>query len=154
MKLRLAGFLDDSLVNGDGLRTVVFVSGCSHNCPGCHNIEMQSHQYGEEIEVEEIFNRIKGNIIIRGVTFSGGEPMDQAEALCELAEKIRSFGLNLWCYTGYTYEQILEGTDEYRKKLLSYVDVLVDGRYMEELKEGAAKYTGSRNQRIIRLKQS
>jgi len=152
MKLRLAGFLDDSLVNGDGLRSVVFVSGCSHNCAGCHNIEMQSHHYGEEVEAEDIFNRIKDNIIVRGVTFSGGEPMDQAEALCELAEKIKSHGLNLWCYTGYTYEQILEGTDENKKKLLSYVDVLVDGQYIEELKEGASKYTGSRNQRIIKLK--
>lgn len=152
MKLRVAGFLDDSLVNGDGLRTVIFVSGCSHNCPGCQNIEMQSHQYGEEIDIEDIFNRIKDNVIVRGVTFSGGEPMEQAEVLCELAEKIKSIGLNLWCYTGYTYEQILEDEDEYKKKLLNYVDVLVDGPYMEELKEGASKYTGSSNQRIMRLK--
>jgi len=152
MKLRVAGFLDDSLVNGEGLRTVVFVSGCSHNCPGCHNEDMQSHEYGEEIEVEELFAKIKENIIVRGVTFSGGEPMDQAEALSALAEKIKSIGLNLWCYTGYIYEDILESGDDHKLKLLSYLDVLVDGPYVEELKEDAKKYTGSSNQRIIKLK--
>lgn len=152
MKLKVAGFLDDSLVNGDGLRSVVFVSGCSHNCPGCHNVDMQSHEYGEEIEVDELLVRIKENVIVRGVTFSGGEPMQQAEALCEFAEKIKSIGLSLWCYTGYTYEDILNSDDEHRKKLLSYVDVLVDGPYMEELKDNAPKYAGSRNQRVIRLK--
>jgi len=152
MKLRVAGFLDDSLVNGEGLRTVVFVSGCGHNCPGCHNEDMQSHEYGEEIEVEELFTKIKENIIVRGVTFSGGEPMDQAEALSELAEKIKAIGLNLWCYTGYIYEDILNSEDEHRLKLLSHIDVLVDGPYVEGLKENAQKYTGSSNQRIIKLK--
>lgn len=152
MKLQVSGFLDNSLVNGEGLRSVLFVSGCPHNCRGCHNQEMQNYSYGESVDISKILDRIKNNIpIITGVTFSGGEPFEQAHALCEIAQSIKALGLNLWCYTGYTLEQIKNSDDIYKQKLLEYIDVLVDGPFIEELKENAPKFAGSSNQRVIKL---
>ncbi|WP_392486737.1 anaerobic ribonucleoside-triphosphate reductase activating protein [Haloimpatiens sp. FM7315] len=155
MKLQVAGFLDNSLVNGKGFRSVIFVSGCNHNCPGCQNKCMQDFSYGSEVQIEEILDRIKNNKpIIKGVTFSGGEPFENAEGLLELAKDIKKMDLNLWCYTGFTYEEILKSKDEYKIELLKNMDVLVDGKFKEELKENAKKYTGSRNQRVIDVKES
>lgn len=155
MKLQVAGFLDNSLVNGEGLRSVVFVSGCNHNCPGCHNIDMQNYDYGESVDVKLVFEKIQKNMpLIKGVTFSGGEPFQQAEALCELASMVKKEGLNLWCYTGYTYEYILKSKDKYKLELLKHIDVLVDGPFIESLKENAPKYVGSSNQRILNLNES
>lgn len=152
MKLQVAGFLDNSLVNGKGLRAVLFVSGCNHNCRGCHNQEMQNFNYGQSMDISQVLARIKENIpIITGVTFSGGEPFDQPHPLCKIAQSIKALGLNLWCYTGYTFEQIKNSHDPDKQKLLEYIDVLVDGPFVEKLKENAPKYTGSRNQRIIKL---
>lgn len=152
MKLQLAGMLPDSLVNGEGLRTVVFVSGCSHNCRGCHNKDMQSKSYGDSIEVSKVYYDIEKNSIARGVTFSGGEPFDQAEALCELASLVKANGKSLWCYTGYVLEELKKSSNPHVHKLLSYVDVLVDGPFLEELMEGAPRYAGSSNQRVLKLK--
>lgn len=153
IKLQVAGFLDNSLVNGKGMRSVVFVSGCSHNCKNCQNKTMQDYGYGDNVTVYDVFERIKSNIpIITGVTFSGGEPFDQAEALSELAAEIKKLGLNVWSYTGYTYEEILKSGDKNKLKLLHSIDTLVDGPFIEELKEGAPKYMGSTNQRIVKVK--
>lgn len=150
--LRVAGFLDNSLVNGDGLRSVLFVSGCNHKCKGCHNECMQDFNYGDSISLDEILQRIKNNVpLIKGVTFSGGDPFEQAAGLSALAEGIKELGLNIWCYSGYTYDEILKSNDQNKLELLKRIDVLVDGRYVEHLKEGAKKYTGSRNQNIIKL---
>lgn len=155
MKLQVAGFLDNSLVNGTGLRSVVFVSGCTHNCKGCHNVQMQNYNYGEAVDVNEVFKRIKRNIpIIKGVTFSGGEPFDSAVSLTLLAEKIKDEGVNIWSYSGYTYEQIIKSCDAEKLKLLGYIDVLVDGKFDEDFKKGSHKYAGSSNQRIIDVKKS
>lgn len=154
MNIQVAGFLDNSLVNGEGLRAVLFVSGCSNNCPGCHNKEMQNYNYGEKLDVKEIFKRIEDNSIIRGVTFSGGEPFDQARGLCELAGLIKNKGLSLWSYSGYTFEEILNSGDKSKIELLKFIDVLVDGPFKEELTDGAPKYAGSKNQRIIDVKES
>lgn len=153
IKLQVAGFLDNSLVNGKGMRSVVFVSGCSHNCKNCQNKTMQDYSYGDNVTVYDVLERIKSNIpIITGVTFSGGEPFDQAEALSELAAEIKKLGLNIWSYTGYTYEEILKSGDKNKLKLLRKIDTLVDGPFIEELKEGAPKYMGSTNQRIVKVK--
>ena len=150
--LRVAGFLDNSLVNGEGLRSVLFVSGCRHNCKGCHNKCMQDFNYGDNVSLDEVLQRIKSNIpLIKGVTFSGGDPFEQAAGLSVLAEGIKELGLNIWCYSGYTYDEILKSNDRNKLELLKRIDVLVDGRYEETLKEGAHKYTGSRNQKIINL---
>lgn len=150
--LQVAGFLDNSLVNGEGLRSVLFVSGCRHNCHGCHNSAMQDFSYGDAVSLKEILGRIESNIpLIKGVTFSGGDPFEHAEALSELAGRIKGMGLNVWCYSGYTYEEIISSNDERKIELLKNIDVLVDGRFDASKKEGAPKYAGSSNQRVIKL---
>lgn len=150
--LRVAGFLDNSLVNGEGLRSVLFVSGCKHKCPGCHNTTMQDFDYGDSVSLKEILGRIENNVpLIKGVTFSGGDPFEHAEVLCELAEEIKDMGLNIWCYSGYTYEEIMNSNDKSKLRLLNKIDVLVDGRFDASKKEGAPKYAGSSNQRILKL---
>jgi anaerobic ribonucleoside-triphosphate reductase activating protein len=153
VKLQVAGFLDNSLVNGEGLRSVLFVSGCNRRCPECQNEAMQDFSYGDTVDISEVIDRIKSNIpLIKGVTFSGGDPFEQAKTLVEVAKAIRKLNLNIWCYTGYTYEELVNGNDEYKKELLKYLDVLVDGPFKMELMENAPKYAGSSNQRILRLK--
>lgn len=153
--LQLAGFLDNSLVNGEGMRSVVFVSGCNHNCIGCHNKVMQDFKYGDSIYIKEVVNRIKDNMpIIKGVTLSGGEPFEQAEKLYQLSKEIKALGLSIWCYTGYTFEQLIEFNDNSCKKLLQCIDVLVDGEFKIDKKDKGLKYRGSSNQRIIDVKNS
>ncbi|MFD3158462.1 anaerobic ribonucleoside-triphosphate reductase activating protein [Haloimpatiens sp. FM7330] len=155
MKLQVAGFLDNSLVNGKGFRSVVFVSGCRHNCEGCQNKSMKDFKYGDSVDVKEVFERIKKNRpIIKGVTFSGGEPFEQSKALSKLAKDIKDDGLNLWSYTGYTFEEILNSKDENKVELLKCLDVLVDGKFDKNLMKNAPKYAGSSNQRIIDVQTS
>lgn len=150
MKLQVAGFLDNSLVNGKGLRSVVFLSGCRRNCKGCQNPCMQDFSYGDEVDSSEVLERIKSNIpLIKGVTFSGGDPFEQPQGVMELAKAVKELNLNVWCYTGYKYEELLE--DKEKAELLKYIDVLVDGPFEESLMENAPKYAGSSNQRILEL---
>lgn len=149
-RLQVAGFLDNSNVNGTGLRSVVFLSGCHHNCPGCHNNDMQDLDYGESIPHSEIITRIENNMpIIKGVTISGGEPFMQSNNLLPLLKEIRELSLNCWVYTGYTYEQLSSSSDF--KKLLPWIDVLVEGLFMQELLTTDTPYIGSSNQRILQL---
>lgn len=150
MKLQVAGFLDNSSVNGESLRSVVFLSGCHHYCPECHNKEMQNPNYGEEILIEDIILRIKSNMpIISGVTISGGEPFLQWESLLLLLKELHSLPLTCWVYTGYTYEQICNNGDY--KKSLPWIDVLVDGLFKKDQLSHELRYIGSTNQRILKL---
>lgn len=153
MKIRLAGIEYDSLVNGEGTRTVIFAQGCRHHCPGCFNPETHDFNGGELFEVEEIFSKVKDDPFLEGVTFSGGDPLEQAEAFSELATMIKDNKpeLNIWCWTGYTIEQILEQKihEPGMKKLLEKIDVLVDGRFEQSLFVDGLKFRGSKNQRII-----
>ena len=153
MKIQIAGKIEDSLVNGEGMRMVIFTSGCKHNCEGCHNKPMQSFSYGDEWDVDELFNYIKNNCdLIDGITYSGGDPFEQSTSLIYLSKLIKEeLNLSIWCYTGYTLEEINNSLDN-KKELLKYIDVLVDGKIMQDKKENALKYTGSSNQRIIYLK--
>ena len=155
MKLQIGGFLDNSLVNGEGMRSVIFVSGCFHNCESCHNQVMQSFYYGDCVSIQNILLKIVKNIpIISGVTFSGGEPFESALALSKLSEGIREQGLGIWCYSGYTFEEIIHSGDRDKLRLFKLIDVLIDGKFHEELQVGASKYTGSSNQRIIDIQKS
>ena len=155
MKLQIGGFLENSLVNGDGIRSVIFVSGCNHSCQSCQNEFMQDFNYGEDVSIDDIVRRIKKNSpIIKGVTFSGGEPFESAVALSKLSEGVKDLGLNIWCYSGYTYDEIIHSGDSDKLRLLNYIDVLIDGKFDEVLTEGASKYTGSSNQRIINVGKS
>lgn len=150
MQLQVAGFLEHSMVNGEGFRSVLFVSGCKHACPGCHNKDMQDFNYGESISTADILQRIQKNRpIIDGVTFSGGEPFEQCEGLTELAQQLKADGLTLWCYSGYTYE-VLED-DPSTSDLLQLIDVLIDGPFIEALADANLKYRGSSNQHIYSL---
>ena len=153
MKIQIAGKIEDSLVNGEGMRMVIFTSGCKHNCEGCHNKPMQSFFYWDEWDVDELFNYIKNNCdLIDGITYSGGDPFEQSTSLIYLSKLIKEeLNLSIWCYTGYTLEEINNSLDN-KKELLKYIDVLVDGKFMQDKKENALKYTGSSNQRIIYLK--
>ena len=151
--MNLAGFYDESIANGLGWRAVVFVSGCPHNCPNCHNKEAQDFKFGCEFNKEELISRIKSNSILKGVTISGGEPLcpeNQAEVLDFIKDiKKEKEDLNIWCYTGYTYEQLEKRNDSVTKECLENIDILVDGQFMESKKNPTLKFRGSENQRII-----
>jgi anaerobic ribonucleoside-triphosphate reductase activating protein len=155
-KIRLAAILPESLVNGKGIRRVLFAQGCPHNCKSCFSPHTHSYTDGALVDMDEIIEDIKKNPLLRGVTFSGGEPWDQAEKFAYIAENIKSFGLNVWCYTGYTIEHILEHQHERKgwSELLQYVDVLVDGKFEEDKKIEGLKFRGSSNQRIIDVQSS
>lgn len=151
--MNMAGFYDESISNGLGWRAVLFVSGCPHNCPGCHNKAAQDYKYGEKFNKKKIIERIKANSILKGVTISGGEPLcpqNIAEVLDFIKEvKKEKPNFNVWCYTGYTIEQLENRHDSVTDECLSQINVLVDGRFIEQKKNPTLKFRGSENQRII-----
>ena len=152
MKLRLFGCVNDSIVDGPGLRYTIFVQGCYHNCLGCHNPESHDVNGGYLKDIEEILKEIDENPLLDGVTLSGGEPMLQVEALIELSKEIKKRNLNIVLYSGYTYEQII--SDQNKLSLLKLGDMLVDGLYVEEKRSLALLYRGSSNQRLINIQES
>ncbi|MBR0379532.1 MAG: anaerobic ribonucleoside-triphosphate reductase activating protein [Mogibacterium sp.] len=147
--IRVCGIEPESIVDGPGFRYVLFVQGCPHHCHGCHNPESWSFEAGEDMTVGEIFDQIKKNPNLRGVTFSGGEPFEQADALIELAKLCRDAGLTLMSYSGYTLDELEARHDPATDELLSMLDMLVDGRYDESLRNLTLVYCGSENQRVI-----
>lgn len=155
-KLRIAGIVNESIVDGPGIRLVVFTQGCRHNCPGCHNPHTHSFEGGTLIDIDDIINQVKSNPLLDGITLSGGEPFEQAEALSELAQSIKSMGYNIMTYTGYTFEHIIENKYKIKgwDKLISVTDILVDGRFEIARKSMLLKFRGSQNQRIIDVKKS
>lgn len=153
-KLNIAGLVDDSIVDGVGLRFVVFVQGCPRACPGCHNAETQPFVEKTLMTAEEIMQRIESNPLLDGVTFSGGEPMCQAEGLKDLARMIKEKGLHLAVYTGFEYEKLINSKIKGVKELLEYVDVLIDGEFKQELRDYRLKFRGSSNQRVIDVQKS
>lgn len=149
--IQLAGIVRESIVDGPGIRFVVFTQGCPHHCEGCHNPQSHDFSGGYATESGAILDEIRKNPLLSGVTFSGGEPFSQPEALYELAQGVRQLGLGLMIYTGYTYEQLCE-LDKQRPavgQLLSLTDYLVDGRFELESRDLTLTFRGSRNQRII-----
>jgi anaerobic ribonucleoside-triphosphate reductase activating protein len=154
--LQLAGFKAESIVDGPGIRSTVFFQGCPHKCPGCHNPETQDPQGGSRISVEELVGVIVKNGGISGITFSGGEPFAQAIAAVALAGRIRSLGLNLVVYSGYTYEELcmLGRGDSAISELLEAAWLLIDGPYLENEQDLTLAFRGSRNQRVIDLKET
>lgn len=150
MKIRLAGEIKDSIVNGDGIRYVLFSQGCNHNCPGCFNPETHSFDGGEVFDTKDIIEKINNDFIIDGVTFSGGDPFEQPLPFIEIAKSIDRERLDIWCYTGYTLDEILKSGDKNKQKLLNNIDVLVDGKFDINNITNIA-YKGSNNQNIIRM---
>lgn len=154
MLIRIAGVEPESIVDGPGYRFAVFVQGCPHGCPECHNPETHDFEGGKLVDTSEIIAHLGKNPLVRGLTLSGGEPMLKAEELCEIAEAAKARGMNVWCYTGYTLEQLDEADDPAQQRLLSLVDVLVDGQYIAAKRSLALHFCGSTNQRLIDLKKT
>lgn len=153
MELRIAGITRESVVDGPGLRTVIFTQGCPHHCPGCHNPETHDPNGGRIMDVTEILAIVETAKLIRGVTFSGGEPFMQPGPLSYLAEMVKERGLNVVTYTGYVFEQLQEmgKKDAAVMDLLLYTDILIDGPYRKEQRDLRLAFRGSKNQRIIDL---
>lgn len=154
--LRLAGTVEDSIVDGPGIRYTVFVQGCPHHCPGCHNPQTHDFAGGYTADTEAILQAVRNNPLLSGVTFSGGEPFCQPEALLDLGRQIKAMGKHLMIYSGYTYERLLE-IGQLRPavlELLKLADILVDGPYLEKERDLSLRFRGSANQRVIDLKKT
>lgn len=155
-KIRLAGIAYESLVNGPGMRRVFFSQGCKHNCIGCFNPDTHSFTGGEEKDMDELIQDVLDNPILRGVTFSGGDPFERAEEFSYMAKKFKENNLNVWSFTGYTIEYILEQIDNRKgfRDLLENLDVLIDGKFEKMLSREGLKFRGSSNQRIINVQET
>ena len=157
MKINLAaGIQSDSIVDGLGIRSVIWTQGCSHNCPGCHNPQTHAFDEGLSIDISELEEEILCLEGQDGITFSGGDPMFQARACSEIASFVQNLGMNVWCYTGFKFEELLDMSinNRYIIKFLENIDVLVDGKFELDKKSYALKFRGSSNQRIIDVKNS
>lgn len=153
MRFRSAGLVNDSIVDGPGLRLAVFAQGCPHHCPECHNPQSHDFSGGEWGDTDEILRIAADNCLLDGITLTGGEPFCQPEACAEIARGAHALGLNVWAYTGYLFENLLNGTDAQRE-LLRNTDVLVDGPFKIELKSLDVRFRGSKNQRLIDVPKS
>ena len=150
MEIRIAGTVNDSIVDGPGIRFSIFTQGCSHHCPGCQNPQTWSFDGGELVDTDDLLAKIAKNPLLKGITLTGGEPFEQAEPLISLCEACRARGLDVWAYSGYTFEQLIDGAaGEAAKELLGLCDVLVDGLFVESLQSYDLKWRGSSNQRVI-----
>lgn len=151
--MKMAGFYDESISNGLGWRAVLFVSGCPHHCPGCHNLKAQDYNYGQDFNKEEIISRICENSILKGITLSGGEPLckENIPEVLDFVKEVKAVrpNFNIWCYTGYTLEELMDRKDEVTNEMLENIDVLVDGEFKQDLKNPTLKFRGSENQRIL-----
>ncbi len=154
--LRLAGVIRESVVDGPGWRFVVFSQGCPHHCEGCHNPQTHSYDGGYESDTDRILAEIKKDKLLKGVTFSGGDPFEQADSFAVLGEQVHALGLDVVTYTGYTIEQLLKGMKKNAgwRKLLEQTDILIDGKFELSKKSLNCKFRGSTNQRVIDPKKS
>lgn len=158
LNIKLASPLTvDSIVDGPGLRAVIWTQGCKHNCKGCHNPHTHDFNGGVEYPIEEIINQIKKLKFHRGITLSGGDPFEQPKPLIEICKEAKKIGLDIWAYSGYTFEELtdIKNPNYFTwMNLLEYIDVLVDGRFIESKKDLFLKFRGSSNQRIIDVERS
>ena len=154
--MRVAGLVQDSIVDGPGLRFAVFVQGCDKDCEGCHNQEAIDPSGGVYLSVSEIIAEMQSNPLTDGLTLTGGEPFLQAGECAELAAFARNKGMNVWTYSGFTFEELLDiaKTNPAVSELLEFSHVLVDGRFVLAQRSLSIKWRGSRNQRVIDLPKS
>ena len=149
MKLKISQVINDSIVDGPGIRLAVFTQGCIHNCPSCHNPQTHDINAGKETDTEKIAKLLANNPLLDGVTLTGGDPFMQAEQCAQIAKDAHALGLNVWTYTGYTYEQLLDKNDPHFNALMNNTDVLIDGKFILEQRSLELKFRGSKNQRVI-----
>ena len=151
--IRIAGTVGESIVDGPGFRYTLFVQGCPHGCPGCHNPETWDFSGGTPMEETRLVKIVESNPLCHGVTFSGGEPFAQAEGFAQLAKLLKEKGYEVASYSGYTFEQLLNGTDV-QKALLSQLDVLIDGPFVLAQRSLELNFRGSQNQRVLNVPES
>ena len=144
----------ETIVDGVGIRFSIYLAGCSHRCKGCHNPESWNPSAGfplTETAIKTMIDQINANPLLDGITFSGGDPFYNPKEFLPVIRKFHEYTkLNIWCYTGYTYETLL--ADPLRRPILDYIDVLVDGKFEQALYSPYLEFRGSSNQRILKLK--
>ena len=150
--LRIAGAIQESIVDGPGIRYVIFTQGCNFHCKGCHNQQSWDLKGGIEVKMRVLYEEFRSNPLITGITFSGGEPFLQAEPLTIFARFAKEQGYSLWAYSGFTFDKLL--SDPKRKALLQLLDVVVDGPFILSKKSLQIDFRGSTNQRIIDVQKS
>lgn len=151
-ELAILDIVEDTVVDGPGFRTTVYASGCAHRCPGCHNPQSWDLCAGHVVSVEVVADKLLNNPFAN-ITFSGGDPLMQVEAFTRLAKRIKAESRkNIWCYTGYLFEDICKSSR--LSMILPYIDVLVDGRFMQELRDTSLLFRGSSNQRLVDVRKS
>lgn len=150
--LRIAGAVQESIVDGPGIRYTIFTQGCPFRCKGCHNPQSQPLDGGINVPLSVLYDEIKSNPLTTGITFSGGEPFIQPEPLTVMARILKAEGYSLWAYSGFVFEKLIE--DEKRLNFLQYLDAVVDGPFVMSLKSLQIDFRGSSNQRIIDVKKS
>lgn len=146
--IQLAGIVLDSIVDGPGIRVAIFAQGCPHHCKGCQNPETWAFEGGTEMDETQLLEIVRSNPLAKGVTFSGGEPFAQAKGFCHLAKLLKQNGYEVASYSGYTFEELQNGTAE-QKELLACLDVLIDGRFEQQSRSLELVFRGSKNQRIL-----
>ena len=154
MRISLSGVTGDSIVDGPGLRLTIFTQGCLHHCPGCHNPQTHDPEGGSWADTEDILAAAAENPLLDGITLSGGDPFLQPVPCLALAEGAHKIGLNVWTYTGYTWEALWEENAPEKIALLKETDVLVDGPFLLAERSLELRFCGSRNQRLIEVKKS
>ena len=154
--IRLSGIIRESIVDGPGLRFAVYCQGCPHNCEGCHNPSTHDFGGGKDTEIQRILAEVDKNPSIKGLTFSGGEPFCQPEGFLELAKGAKERDLDIVIFTGYTYEELMELNESRPSigELISYAELIVDGRFEISQRDLSLRFRGSRNQRIIHVPSS
>lgn len=150
-RARICGIVEESIVDGPGLRYVVFAQGCTRACPGCHNPQTHPLDGGSWMETDDLLARFRENPLLAGVTISGGEPFLQAGPLAALAEGVHAAGRSVMVYTGHVFEDLLvmAGNDPDVRRLLDAADILVDGPYVEAERDLELEFRGSANQRLL-----
>ena len=151
--LDLSGIVSDSIVDGPGIRTTIFCQGCPHHCEGCHNPETWDFGCGTQLSVERIADIVRTNPLCKGVTFSGGEPFAQPEGFTRLAKVLKEQGYEVASYSGFTFEELLNGSDA-QQELLRSIDILIDGPFLLNQRSLELVFRGSRNQRILDVPKS
>lgn len=149
--MKIYGLVQDSIVDGPGFRFSCFVQGCPHHCPGCHNPDSHDFDGGTEMTRDEVIAQMLSNPLTDGLTLTGGEPFAQAEDCLVIARAAREKGLNVWSYSGWTFEKLMNEGTEAQKALLRELDVLVDGPFMIDERSLTLNWRGSRNQRVINV---
>jgi anaerobic ribonucleoside-triphosphate reductase activating protein len=152
--LSIGGIEPESIVDGPGFRYTVFVQGCEFRCPGCHNPRLQPLAGGRRVSIAELIAAIEANPLLSGLTLSGGDPFTQASPCAALAEQVRGRGLSVVTYTGYLWEDLLAADNPGWRRLIDATDILVDGPFVQSLKNIDLRFRGSANQRLIDVPRS